>query len=68
MNEELAKLGRIHTFEEFVVSWELAREAGFENINVDLMSGASGSGCGLLGNVSSGDRRPGAGAYPRPTA
>ena len=46
VNEELAKLGRIHTFEEFVVSWELAREAGFENINVDLMSGLPGQDAG----------------------
>ena len=30
-------LGRIHTWEEFLKSYELARKAGFENINVDLM-------------------------------
>lgn len=34
---ELKSLGRIHTYEEFVESFSLAREAGFQNINVDLM-------------------------------
>ncbi|MCI8416477.1 MAG: radical SAM family heme chaperone HemW [Lachnospiraceae bacterium] len=40
--EELALLGRIHTWEEFLESFCLAREAGFSNINVDLMSGLPG--------------------------
>lgn len=34
---ELKRLGRIHTYEEFLESFSLAREAGFQNINVDLM-------------------------------
>lgn len=37
-NEELKLLGRIHTYEEFLESFRLARECGFENINVDLIS------------------------------
>ena len=37
-NEELKVLGRIHTYEEFLESFSLARECGFENINVDLIS------------------------------
>lgn len=37
-NKELMRLGRIHTFEEFLESYSLARKAGFENINIDLMS------------------------------
>ena len=37
-NEELKLLGRIHTFEEFLESFKLARECGFDNINVDLIS------------------------------
>ena len=37
--EELRYLGRIHTYEDFLSSYELARSAGFENINIDLMSG-----------------------------
>ena len=38
-DEELKILGRIHTFEQFVKTYELARNAGFANINVDLISG-----------------------------
>lgn len=38
-NEELKILGRIHTYETFLESYDMARKAGFENINVDLMSG-----------------------------
>lgn len=41
-NEELKLLGRIHTFEEFLESFQIAREAGFSNINVDLMSALPG--------------------------
>ena len=32
-------LGRIHTYQDFLDTYFLAREAGFQNINVDLMSG-----------------------------
>lgn len=38
-NEELKLLGRIHTYEQFLKTYTLAREADFHNINVDLMSG-----------------------------
>lgn len=38
-DEELQILGRIHTFEKFVKTFEMARNAGFANINVDLISG-----------------------------
>ena len=34
---ELSGLGRIHTFEDFLDSFRMARECGFRNINVDLM-------------------------------
>lgn len=37
-NNELKALGRIHTVEEFVDSYLMARNAGFMNINVDLMN------------------------------
>ena len=36
---ELKKLGRIHTFEDFLYVYNLARECGFSNVNVDLMYG-----------------------------
>lgn len=39
---ELSCLGRIHTYEEFLKSYERARQAGFANINVDLMSALPG--------------------------
>lgn len=35
---ELRLLGRIHTYEDFLRSYELLREAGIRNLNVDLMS------------------------------
>lgn len=41
-NEELRALGRIHTWEEFLESYGLARDGGFENINIDLMSALPG--------------------------
>lgn len=41
-NEELKKLGRIHTYEEFLNNFHLARELGFNNINVDIMSALPG--------------------------
>ena len=36
-NKELAILGRIHNYAQFLESFQMAREAGFSNINVDLM-------------------------------
>ena len=36
-DEELRRLGRIHTFRDFLHSYSLARKAGFDNINIDLM-------------------------------
>ena len=38
----LRKLGRIHSFADFLESCEKARAAGFENISADLMSGLPG--------------------------
>lgn len=37
-NKELKLLGRIHTYETFLENYSLARELGFDNINIDLMS------------------------------
>ncbi len=33
----LKKLGRIHTLNDFLESYRMARNAGFDNINIDLM-------------------------------
>jgi len=41
-NKELYTLGRIHSFEDFLESYDAARKVGFNNINVDLMSGLPG--------------------------
>jgi len=41
-DDELAALGRIHSYNDFLTSYRLARKAGFTNINVDLMSALPG--------------------------
>lgn len=38
-NKLLKQIGRIHTYEQFLTTYNLAREIGFNNINVDLMIG-----------------------------
>jgi oxygen-independent coproporphyrinogen-3 oxidase len=38
-NEELKLLDRVHTFEQFMKTYEMARNVGYTNINIDLMSG-----------------------------
>lgn len=42
IDEELKTLGRIHTKEEALYSIQLAKEVGFNNINVDLIYGIPG--------------------------
>jgi oxygen-independent coproporphyrinogen-3 oxidase len=41
-NKELSKLKRIHTYEEFLFSYDTAKQAGFDNINIDIMSALPG--------------------------
>lgn len=41
-NAELKCIGRIHTYEQFLNSYDMARKCGFKNINVDLMSALPG--------------------------
>lgn len=41
-DEELQMLGRIHTFQEFLDTWKIVREAGFDNVNIDLISAIPG--------------------------
>ena len=38
-NEMLKQIGRIHNYEQFLETYQMAKEVGFENINVDLMIG-----------------------------
>lgn len=41
-DDDLKMLGRIHTYEDFLESYRMAREAGFSNINVDMISAIPG--------------------------
>lgn len=36
-NRTLKQIGRIHTYEEFLETYDLAREVGFNNINIDFI-------------------------------
>ena len=38
-NELLNQIGRIHDYEQFLETYNMARKVGFKNINVDLMLG-----------------------------
>lgn len=37
-SDELGALGRIHNYDQFLAAYNTAREAGFRNINIDVMS------------------------------
>ena len=39
---ELRELGRIHTYDEFLKTYQRVRQAGFSNVSVDLMSALPG--------------------------
>jgi len=41
-NDLLKRIGRIHNYEEFIKSYNMARKFGFDNINIDLMFGLPG--------------------------
>lgn len=41
-DNELKELGRIHTYDQFLGTFADAREAGFANVNVDIMSALPG--------------------------
>ncbi len=41
-DKELKYLGRIHTYDEFLKSYQRVRMAGFDNVNVDLISAIPG--------------------------
>ena len=50
-NDILKKIGRIHTYQEFLEIYKLARETGFKNINIDLMIGIPEQKIGDLKNT-----------------
>ena len=39
---DLRELGRIHTYEDFLKSYDLIRKKGFSNVNIDLMAALPG--------------------------
>lgn len=42
-NDDLLKvLGRVHNYDQFVAAYSSARQVGFSNINIDIMSGLPG--------------------------
>lgn len=41
-DDELKMLGRIYTFADFCETYKMAQQAGFENINIDLISALPG--------------------------
>lgn len=41
-DRELAVLGRIHTYRDFLDTWDIVRAAGFDNVNIDLISAIPG--------------------------
>lgn len=41
-NDKLLLLGRIHTYEQFLQTYQNARQVGFQNINIDCMSALPG--------------------------
>ena len=50
-DEELKLLGRIHSYDDFLESFLLARAAGFDNINVDLMQALPGQDLQSFGDT-----------------
>jgi oxygen-independent coproporphyrinogen-3 oxidase len=47
-NTELKLLGRLHTFEQFLKTYELARKNKFNNINIDIMNSLPGQTSDVL--------------------
>ena len=47
-NELLKQIGRIHNYEEFANTYNLARKIGFRNINIDIMIGLPNQTMGIL--------------------
>lgn len=47
-NKILKEIGRIHTYEDFLETYQMARRVGFKNINVDLMLALPDQDCKIL--------------------
>lgn len=42
LDQELVTLGRVHNYDKFLNAYQIAKEEGFSNINIDLMSAIPG--------------------------
>ncbi|MBP5236186.1 MAG: radical SAM family heme chaperone HemW [Clostridia bacterium] len=51
VESELRVLGRIHSYEDFLRSYHSARDAGFDNINVDIMYAVPGQTAGSFAST-----------------
>lgn len=47
-NKILKEIGRIHTYEDFLETYQMARRVGFKNINVDLVLALPNQDCKIL--------------------
>ena len=65
---ELKMLGRIHTFGQFLETWEIIRRAGFDNVNIDLISALPGQTAESWGEDASHRGRSLARNISQPTA
>lgn len=50
-DQELRMLGRIHNYQVFLEGYQLATSLGYQNINVDLMSGIPGQSLAMWQNT-----------------
>lgn len=49
-NNILKNLGRMHTYEDFLLTYEIAKQVGFRNINIDLILGVPNQTISVLKN------------------
>lgn len=50
-DNELKLLGRIHSFSDFILAYNTAREVGFDNINVDIMTALPNQNADILNST-----------------
>lgn len=50
-DDELKLLGRVHNFDDFLRGYDLVRKAGFDNVNIDIMTGLPYQNLNKLSNT-----------------
>lgn len=50
-DSELKILGRVHNYDQFLAAYKSARQAGFDNINIDIMSALPGQSFASYGST-----------------